>query len=136
VEREEHVRPLAPITAIAAAATDGNPLTTPVPGWAPLLPTPQFQEYPSAHSAVSSAATAVLASFFGNRTDFTVLSAGLSGVERQFTSFSAAVTEVAEARIYAGFHFRFSCEDGIALGAEIAHYVRPTHLIGAHGDDD
>jgi membrane-associated phospholipid phosphatase len=125
-----------PITAIAAAATDGNPLTNPVPGWAPLLPTPQFQEYPSAHSAVSSAATAVLASFFGDRTDFAVSSAGLPGVERQFTSFSAAVTEVAEARIYAGFHFRFSCEDGIALGAEIAEYVRSTHLIRAHGDDD
>jgi membrane-associated phospholipid phosphatase len=125
-----------PITAIADGSADGNPLTGPVPGWTPLLPTPQFQEYPSAHSAVSAAATSVLAAFFGDRTDFTVQSAGLPGVERNFASFSAAVTQVADARIYAGFHFRFSCEDGIALGSEIAAYVRSTHLVRALGEDD
>jgi hypothetical protein len=96
------------------------------PAWTPLLPTPAFQEYPSAHSGVSSAAASVLAAFYGNATSFTVTSAGLAGVQRAFTSFSSAVQQVEDARIYAGFHFRFSCIDGATLGAQVARYVTDT----------
>jgi hypothetical protein len=103
-----------PVTAIRATSD---------PAWTPLLATPAFQEYPSAHSGVSSAAASVLAAFYGNATPFTVTSAGLPGVQRDFTSFSAAVRQVENARIYAGFHFRFSCTDGAGLGARVAHYV-------------
>jgi membrane-associated phospholipid phosphatase len=108
-----------PVTAIRAG-TD--------PGWTPLLATPAFQEYPSAHSGVSSAAASVLASFFGDNIAFTVTSAGLPGVERNFASFSAAVEQVEDARIYAGFHFAFSCSDGATLGAQVAQYVTRTVL--------
>jgi hypothetical protein len=93
------------------------------PAWTPLLPTPAFQEYPSAHSGVSSAAASVLASAYGNDTTFTVTSAGLPGVHRDFTTFSAAVQQVEDARIYAGFHFRFSCTDAATLGTQVAQYV-------------
>jgi hypothetical protein len=65
----------------------------------------------------------VLASFYGNTTAFTVTSAGLPGVQRDFTTFTAAVQQIEDARIYAGFHFRFSCTDGAALGAHVANYV-------------
>jgi hypothetical protein len=106
-----------PVTAIRATSD---------PTWTPLLPTPAFQEYPSAHSGVSSAAATVLASFYGNNTPFTVTSAGLPGVQRDFTTFSAAVLQVEDARIYAGFHFRFSCTDAATLGAHVAHYVTST----------
>ena len=34
---------------------------------------------------------------------------------------------VEDARIYAGFHFRFSCADGATLGAQVARYV--THTL-------
>ena len=106
-----------PVTAIRATSD---------PAWTPLLPTPAFQEYPSAHSGVSSAAASVLASVYGNDTSFTVTSAGLPGVQRDFASFSAAVQQVEDARIYAGFHFRFSCADGAALGTHVAQYVTGT----------
>jgi hypothetical protein len=106
-----------PVTAIRAASD---------PAWTPLLPTPAFQEYPSAHSGVSSAAASVLASFYGNPTAFTVTSAGLPGVQRDFTTFSAAVAQVEDARIYAGFHFRFSCTDAANLGAHVASYITST----------
>jgi hypothetical protein len=33
-----------PVTAIRAAADDGNPATTPDPSWAPLLPRPPFPD--------------------------------------------------------------------------------------------
>ena len=106
--------------------------TTSDPAWTPLLPTPAFQEYPSAHSGVSSAAATVLATFYGNNTAFTVTSAGLPGVERDFTSFSAAVQQVEDARIYAGFHFRFSCADAATLGAQVARYVTSTLMQPVH----
>jgi hypothetical protein len=106
-----------PVTAVRATSD---------PAWTPLLPTPAFQEYPSAHSGVSSAAASVLASVYRNDTSFTVTSAGLPGVQRDFTSFSAAVQQVEDARIYAGFHFRFSCADGAALGTHVAQYVTGT----------
>jgi hypothetical protein len=106
-----------PVTAIRATSD---------PAWTPLLPTPAFQEYPSAHSGVSSAAATVLASAYGNHTGFTVTSAGLPGVQRDFTTFSAAVAQVEDARIYAGFHFRFSCTDAATLGAQVAHYITTT----------
>jgi hypothetical protein len=106
-----------PVTAIRATSDSA---------WTPLLPTPAFQEYPSAHSGVSSAAATVLASYYGDATWFTVTSAGLPGVQRAFTSFAAAVAQVEDARIYAGFHFRFSCADAAALGAHVAQYVTST----------
>jgi len=112
-----------PVTAIRAASD---------PAWTPLLPTPAFQEYPSAHSGVSSAATAVLAAFYGNNAPFTVTSAGLPGVQRAFTTFSSAVQQVEDARIFAGFHFRFSCTDAAALGAQVARYVTSTLMLPVH----
>jgi PAP2 superfamily len=125
-----------PITAIQAAASDGNPDTSPDPDWAPLLPTPQFQEYPSAHSGVSRAAASVLASFYGNDTSFRIVSAGLQGVERDFTSFSSAVAQVVDARIFAGFHFRFACEDAVRMGSNVANYVDETVARRVDDDDD
>ncbi len=112
-----------PVTAIRASSD---------PAWSPLLPTPAFQEYPSAHSGVSSAAASVLAAFYGNATPFTVTSAGLPGTERHFTSFAQAVQQVEDARIYAGFHFRFSTADGAILGARVARYVTATLMQPEH----
>jgi PAP2 superfamily len=112
-----------PVTAIRAN-TD--------PAWTPLLPTPAFQEYPSGHAGVSSAAASVLASFYGNHTPFTVTSAGLPGVQRDFSTFSAAVHQVGDARIYAGFHFRFSCTDAAILGAQVARHITSTLMQPVH----
>jgi hypothetical protein len=98
-----------PITAIALADQDGNPLTHADPNWQPLLVTPNFPEFSSAHSAVSSAAATVLAEYFGNDTTF--------------TSFSAALAEIRSARVNAGIHFRTACNGGQALGEEVAHYA-------------
>ena len=68
----------------------------------------------------------MLASFYGNHTAFTVTSAGLPGIERDFTSFTAAVQQVEDAQVYAGFHFRFSCTDAATLRTRVARYVTGT----------
>lgn len=112
-----------PITAIGAAGD---------PSWAPLITTPAFQEYPSGHSGLSSAAATVLAAEFGNQTRFSVVSAGLPDVQRAFTTFSSAVLQVDDARIYAGFHFRFSTIDGATIGGKVADYVLNTTLRPRH----
>jgi hypothetical protein len=112
-----------PVTAIRATSD---------PAWTPLLPTPAFQEYPSAHSGVSSAGASVLASVYGNDTSFAVTSVGLPGVQRDFTSFSAAVLQVEDARVHAGFHFRFSCTDAATLGTHVARYVTGTLMQPLH----
>jgi PAP2 superfamily len=111
-----------PITAIALADHDGNPATQADATWTPLLVTPPFPEYLSAHSTVSSAAVTVLAEHFGSDIAFTV-SSDVSDVTRQFTSFAAALDEIRSARVNAGIHFRTACNDAQVLGTEIAHYV-------------
>jgi hypothetical protein len=103
-----------PVTAIRATSD---------PTWTPLLTTPPFQEYPSAHSGVSSAAATVLAAFYGDNTHFTVTSAGFANATRTYPSFSAAIQELQDARIYAGFHFRFSTQDGATLGTQVGNYI-------------
>jgi hypothetical protein len=110
-----------------------RPVTAIGGGWIPLLVTPPFQEYPSGHSGVSSAAATVLASEFGGNSAFTVTSTGLPGVERSFTDFSDAVAQVADARVWGGIHFRFACDDASQLGAEVARYLNQTMLLRAHG---
>jgi len=114
-----------PVTAIRATSD---------PTWSPLLPTPSFQEYPSAHSTVSAAPAAVLAGFYGDNTSFTVTSANMAGVTRDFASFTDAVQQVEDARVWAGFHFRFSCEDGATLGTNVGNWGLATVAHPLHGE--
>jgi hypothetical protein len=112
-----------PVTAIPLADTDGNPDTDPDFGWTPLIISPPHPEYPSAHSTLSAAALNVLAIFFGEITSFVVESYGMPGVTRSFTDFSSPAAEIKNARIFAGIHFRSSCNDGVSLGVAVAEYV-------------
>jgi hypothetical protein len=123
-----------PVTAIPLAATDGNTLTDAELTWAPLLATPAHPEYPSGHSTVSSAAATVLANYFGDKTSFAVVSDTLVGVVRSFGSFSAALDEVADARVFAGIHFRFACLDGQATGTAVAGYVLANSVRPVNGN--
>jgi hypothetical protein len=108
-----------PITAITMADLDGNPNTDVDPAWTPLLGvTPAHPEYVSGHSTVSGAAAFVLAHFFSDNTPFLIDSERVPGVWRAFPSFSAAVLEVHNARVFAGIHYRTSCLEGSVLGKE------------------
>ena len=121
-----------PITAIQLADTDSNSGTVADANWTPLLPTHPHPEYPSAHSCNSSAAATVLANYFGDNTAFVLDSPGMPGVTRFFPSFSAAIEEVANARVFAGIHFRTACKDGVQLGSSVANYVIDHSFQRAH----
>ena len=117
-----------PITAIRLGDTDGNASTDPDTAWVPWLDalppgTPAHPEYPSGHSTVSGSAAYILAAAFGENTAFSVTSEIRPGTTRSFSSFSAAVAEIADARVFGGIHFRTSCVRGNALGQTVAAYV-------------
>ena len=125
-----------PITAIRAAANDGNPATAGDPNWTPLATTALDPSYPGAHAVVSAAGADVLSTFFGGDSEnFAVTSEVLPGVVRGFTSFSAAADEASLSRIYAGQHFRFDLVAGQRLGTQVADYVVRNFLL-PHGQDD
>ncbi len=127
-----------PVTAIQAADTDGNPDTAPDTSWTSYRVTPPFPSYVSGHSGHSAAAAAVLAAYF--ETDdvpFTLSTDSLPGVTRSYESFSAAVHEVSDSRVFAGIHWRFDVTAGEDLGYQVGNYVAANWLrpVRAHGGD-
>ena len=123
-----------PITAIREGLTP----TDADPTWEPWLDffkpgTPAFPEYPSAHASISGSAAFILGSIFGDNISFTVTSESRPGT-RSFSSFSSAVSEIADARVFGGIHFRTSCVLGNTLGRNVAHFVA-RHAMHALGDD-
>jgi uncharacterized protein (TIGR03118 family) len=127
-----------PVTAIRAADTDDNPDTVADPNWLPEVgKTAPDPSYPGAHAVISAAGAEVLISFFGrDHRAFTVTSEVLSGVERSFTSVSAAAEEATLSRIFAGQHFRFDLTSGQGLGREVADVVVDNLLRGRDDRDD
>jgi hypothetical protein len=125
-----------PVTAIPLAETDGNPETIADPDWEPLLATPSHPEYTSGHSSASSAAATVLADYFGDDTPFMLQSPTRPVPFRFYPSFSAAIDEVGDARVFAGIHFRAACEDGAILGSEVAAYILENSMGRIHGEGD
>jgi hypothetical protein len=131
-DAKNHFDTWRPITAIQQAGTDGNPATDPDPSWQPLLPTPPFQEYPSGHVGVSSSQAYMLQILFG-RHPITMTSIAYPGMVRRYPSFTAAVDDLADARVFIGIHFRFSGVDATHMGWQIAH--RDVHVLArpSHG---
>ncbi|SEG76866.1 PAP2 superfamily protein [Nonomuraea solani] len=119
-----------PVTAIQLADTDGNPKTTADPAWMPLLVTPPHPDYTSGHACFTGASMSALRHFFG-RDDISFSGSSVdSGTTRHFRSFSQAVAEVIEARVWGGIHTRTADEQGAKIGRQvtaymIAHYFKP-----------
>ena len=112
-----------PVHAIQRADTDGNARTRPDPTWQPLLATPNHPEYPSAHACHTTAIAEALERFFGpGRVRFSIDSLA-TGQTRYYKRFREVVDEVNHARVWAGFHFRYSQEDGSTIGRKVARIV-------------
>ena len=122
-----------PISAIRSADTDNNPNTIADPNWRPEVGnTTPDPSYPGAHAVIASAGATVLASFLGtDQNVFNVTSEVLAGVQRSFTSFSAASDEATFSRIFAGVHFRTDLIAGQQLGQNVANYVLANFLTSA-----
>jgi membrane-associated phospholipid phosphatase len=113
-----------PVTGIQHAELAGDPDITPDPSWTPLIATPPFPSYTSGHSTFSGASSQILALFFGaDDVAFTTTSDGLPGVQRSFSSFSAAAEEAGQSRIYGGIHWQYDNQAGLSSGRSLAEHV-------------
>jgi hypothetical protein len=98
-----------PITAIQLADTDGNPATGADPNWLPLLTTPPYPDYPSGYAVVAAAATRALEKVFGtDDLNLTLISTAVPGAVRHYETGSQVRSDVVDARVWLGIHFRFA----------------------------
>jgi hypothetical protein len=114
-----------PITAIQNADKDGNPDTTADPTWTPLVTTPNHPEYPSAHGCLTSAFTDTLAAALHTQhLDVTIPGATNGGTTltttRHYNTVADVQHEIVDARVWIGFHFRNSVQQGEKLGDNVA----------------
>jgi hypothetical protein len=112
-----------PVQAIQRADTDGNPRTEADPTWQPLRPTPNHPEYPSAHACHTTAIATALERFFGTRAVPFSLDSLVTGETRYYDTPEDVVQEVDRARVWAGFHFRSSDQEGSVLGRRVGRFV-------------
>jgi hypothetical protein len=114
-----------PITAIRNGDTDDNPGTERDATWQPIDVTPMHPEYPCAHCIISTAvATAMeLALSTAEVPEVVMTSPTAPGVTHRWTNLHVYADEVAHARIWAGFHYRFSVQVGQDMGRKIGRYV-------------
>jgi len=110
-----------PITAIRNGDLDDNDATERAASWVPLVETPMHPEYPCAHCIVAAAVGTVLLAEIGASAApaLTTSSPAANGAVRTWKTVDAFMAEVANARIYAGVHFRSSTEAGAAMGRQI-----------------
>jgi len=114
-----------PITAIRNGDIDGNDLTEREATWQPIDNTPMHPEYPCAHCILSGAIAGVIKTASGSEDipEIAITSPTAPGVTHRFTNMTAFTDEVANARIWSGFHYRFSTKVGTDMGLKIGEYV-------------
>ena len=117
-----------PITAIRNADLTANPATPREASWQPLGMTPMHPEYPCAHCIVASAVSTVLQAVVGNEVDIMLNSPTAPGVTRRWTRLQHYSDEVSNARIHAGFHYRFSTDVAKEMGRKIGELAARSRL--------
>jgi hypothetical protein len=114
-----------PITAIRNGDEDGNPATERDATWQPIDNTPMHPEYPCAHCIVSGAVAAAIEAALGTPVvpEVVMTSPTAPGATHRWTNVRDYNDEVSQARIWAGFHYRFSTRVGQDMGRKIGDYV-------------
>jgi PAP2 superfamily len=114
-----------PITAIRNGDLDDNPATELAATWQPIDNTPMHPEYPCAHCISSAAIATVIETVLGSADipEVSMTSATAPGITHHWSNVWAYADEVALARIYAGFHYRFSTKVGQDMGRKIGQLV-------------
>jgi hypothetical protein len=114
-----------PITAIRNGDMDDNPATELEATWQPIDNTPMHPEYPCAHCISRAAIATVIEGVLGSADvpEMTMTSPTAPGVVHRWTNVWAYADEVSLARIYAGFHYRFSTRVGQEMGRKVGELV-------------
>jgi len=87
-------------------------------------------EYPCAHCIAGASLAGVVQAVLGSSDipEVSVTSPTGQGVTHRWTNLRAFVDEVSEARIWAGFHWRYSTEVGRDMGYRIGEYVGQNYM--------
>ncbi len=120
-----------PITAIRNGDRDGNDSTQLDPGWLPLLPTPNFPEYPCGHCTAVAVQAEVLKLAGGvpSNTPVRIAAGGNPSIVVQAVKdWDEAVRQVSDARMLGGVHYRFSNDAGEEIGRKAARITVETLL--------
>jgi hypothetical protein len=114
-----------PITAIRNGDIDSNPATDREATWQPIDNTPMHPEYPCAHCIVSGTVAGIVKAALGSEDipEIAMTSTTAAGVTHRWTNMTKFTDEVANARVWAGFHYRFSTRVGTQMGRGIGDYV-------------
>jgi hypothetical protein len=114
-----------PVTAIRHGDIDDNAATERDAAWQPIDATPMHPEYPCAHCISSGSLAGVVEAVFGTAEmpEVAIESLTLPGVTHRWTNVRAYSDEVSEARMWAGFHYRFSTQVGQDMGRKIGEHV-------------
>jgi hypothetical protein len=126
-----------PITAIRNAEKDGNPDTAADPAWQALQPVPGHPEYPSQHACFTAGFTDALAGALHTKHVDVTMPGGQNGsavltTTQHFDTVDDIQDQVTDARVWLGFHFRNSAEQGRKVGNDVAkwelkRYFKPVH---------
>jgi hypothetical protein len=124
-EAKYHYEFWRPITAIRNGDIDDNPATERDATWQPIDNTPMHPEYPCAHCITSAAVATVAETVLGSAEvpEIAMTSPTAPGVTHRWTNLWAYADEVSSARIWAGFHYRFSTRVGQDMGRKIGQLV-------------
>jgi hypothetical protein len=82
-------------------------------------------EYPCSHCIQSGTVAAIVKAVLGTDDipEIAMTSPTAPSVTHRFTNMKAYTEEVANARIWAGFHYRFSTRVGTDMGIKIGDYI-------------
>ena len=110
-----------PTTAIQLAATDGNAATDADAAWTAFGSVPPYPDEPSGANCVYSGVMNSAKAFFGSDAAEFDLTNAVS--TRSYSSFTAVIPDMIEARILLGIHFRSADVNGAWLGQRVAQFV-------------
>jgi hypothetical protein len=93
------------------------------------LVTPNHPEYPAAHGTISSEMAEVFRTFLGSKQIKLTIhgfdpsgAAGNLDATQTFATADDLRTQIVNARLWGGVHYRFSSEAGVTMGQKIARY--------------
>jgi hypothetical protein len=119
-----------PVTATRAGG--GNPNLTADADWLPLGTTPNHPEYPAAHTCISGTLSYLVRDYFGTHRVHVVvdnLKTFSDGIHTHtFGDTRDWLHEVFWARIYAGFHYHHSLDDGASLARGVSRQLFRRHF--------
>ena len=121
-----------PETAIHHADVDDNESTEADTSWEPLIVAPCFPSYTSNHASLSGAGAEVLRRLYGEGGhEVTISNSAFPTLVYHYSTFNQILSDIDDARVFGGIHFRYDQDEGGRLGRAVATAVYKGNLRAA-----